>query len=44
MGVANMTGLVSTHFDIPASQEKGPSDLVVVANGIPSLPVTVDVQ
>jgi len=37
-------GLVSTHFDVPASQELGVSDLVVVANGIPSQPVTVNVQ
>jgi len=37
-------GLVSTHFDVPANQELGVSDLVVVANGIPSEPVTVNVQ
>jgi hypothetical protein len=37
-------GLVSTHFDVPANQETGPSQLVVVANGIPSQPVTVNVQ
>ena len=37
-------GLVSTHFDVPADQELGVSDLVVVANGIPSKPVTVSVQ
>ena len=37
-------GLVSTHFDVPANQELGVSDLVVVANGIPSQPVTVIVQ
>jgi hypothetical protein len=34
-------GLVSTDFDVPAGQELGPSELVVVANGIPSLPVPV---
>jgi hypothetical protein len=44
MGVGTSIGLVSTHFDVPASQEKGPSELVVVANGIPSVPVAVDVQ
>jgi hypothetical protein len=43
MGVA-FGGLSSTHFDVPASQEHGVSDLVVVANGIPSQPVTVNVQ
>ncbi len=37
-------GLVSTHFDVPADQELGISDLVVVANGIPSRSVTVNVQ
>ena len=34
----------STHFDVPASEEKGPSELVVVANGIASPPVLVEVQ
>jgi hypothetical protein len=37
-------GLVSTHFDVPADQELGVSDLVVVANGIPSPATTVNVQ
>ena len=37
-------GLVSTTFDVPASQELGPSELVVVANGIPSAPVAVTVD
>ena len=37
-------GLVSTNFDVPANQELGPSQLVVVANGIPSQPVAVNVQ
>jgi hypothetical protein len=36
--------LVSTHFDVPATQERGPSQLVVVANGIPSAPVAVTVN
>ena len=34
----------STHFDVPATQELGLSQLVVVANGIPSAPVAVTVQ
>jgi len=34
----------STHFDVPLTQETGLSDLVVVANGIPSLPVLVKVE
>ena len=37
-------GLVSTHFDVPASQELGPSSLVVVSNGIPSAPVAINVE
>jgi hypothetical protein len=37
-------GIVSTHFDVPDNQELGISDLVVVANGIPSESVTVNVQ
>src|SRR5262249_13699516 len=37
-------GLVSTTFDVPASQEPGASELVVVANGIPSAPVAVMVE
>lgn len=37
-------GLVSTHFDVPSTQELGVSDLVVVANGIPSPSVVVNVQ
>jgi hypothetical protein len=36
--------LVSTHFDVPATQELGPSQLVVVANGIPSAPAAVTVE
>jgi hypothetical protein len=34
-------GRVSTHFDVPATQESGASQLVVIANGIPSAPVAV---
>ena len=43
MAVA-FNGIVSTHFDVPANQELGASQLVVVANGIPSPPVSVTVQ
>jgi hypothetical protein len=32
---------VSTHFDVPATQESGASRLEVIANGIPSAPVAV---
>jgi hypothetical protein len=35
---------VSTHFDVPATQERGPSKLEVVANGSSSLPVFVVVH
>ena len=44
MGVGPFVGPVSTEFDVPASQEKGPSKLVVVANGIPSAPVHIIVR
>ena len=37
-------GPVSTHFDVPRGQEPGASELVVVANGIPSDPVTIFVS
>jgi hypothetical protein len=40
MGVAS-DAIVSTHFDVPAVQESGPSILEVVANGIASQPVFV---
>jgi hypothetical protein len=43
MAVAS-NALVSTHFEVPAVQEKGPSLLQVVANGIASEPVFVLVQ
>jgi hypothetical protein len=43
MGVGPSDRLVSTRFDVPASQETGPSKLVVVTNGIPSAPVNVNV-
>jgi len=40
MAVAS-SALVSTHFDVPQTQEAGPSTLEVVANGIASAPVSV---
>ncbi|HEX4152226.1 MAG TPA: kelch repeat-containing protein [Steroidobacteraceae bacterium] len=36
--------VVSTHFDVPATQEHGPSMLEVVANGVASNPVFVIVD
>jgi hypothetical protein len=44
MGVATGNATVSTNFDVPAGMETGASSLVVVANGIPSNPVSVTVQ
>ena len=43
MAVAS-TRLVSTHFDVPATQELGASRLEVVVNGIPSASVAVKVK
>src|ERR1700691_270897 len=43
MAVAS-NDIVSTHFDVPADQEKGLSKLEVVANGIPSFPTLVYVK
>jgi hypothetical protein len=50
-GVATRLGMavasddvVSTHFDVPANQESGPSKLEVVANGIASEPLMVLVK
>ncbi len=42
MGVATGNTIVSTTFDGPSCLESGPSDLVVVANGIPSLPIVIN--
>jgi len=36
--------VVSTQFDVPAGIEPGTSELVIVTNGIPSLPVAVNVN
>jgi hypothetical protein len=35
---------VSTFFDVPTGIETGPSSLQVVANGIPSIPVSIQVD
>jgi hypothetical protein len=43
MGVATGSAVVSTQFDVPAGIETGSSTLRVVANGIPSNPVSVQV-
>jgi hypothetical protein len=44
MGVATGSSLVSTLFDVPAGAETGASSLNVVANGIASAPVDVEVN
>jgi hypothetical protein len=44
MGIATGTTPVSTHFEVPATAEKGPAKLEVVANGIASDPVDVVVR
>ena len=44
MGVATGDQTVWTNFDVPATTETGGSTLVVVANGIPSEPVEVEVR
>jgi hypothetical protein len=44
MAVATGTKIVSTSFDVPKGIQTGASSLVVVANGIPSAPVSVTVQ
>jgi hypothetical protein len=41
MAVATGSAIVSTNFDVPTEIDPGPSDLVVVTNGIPSQPVRV---
>ena len=43
MAVATGSPTVSTWFDVPTNIETGDSSLEVVANGIPSLPVTVTI-
>src|SRR5580704_17290732 len=44
MGVATGTAKVFTNFDVPANMETGTSTLEVVANGIPSKPVSITVN
>ena len=44
MGVATGSQTVSTNFDVPSGMESGASQLVVVANGIPSTAVNVTVK
>lgn len=44
MGVATGAAIVSTKFDVPSGIETGASNLVVVANGIPSVSVAVTVN
>jgi len=44
MGVATAGALVTTHFDVPAGTETGASELVVVADGIASAPVSLTVS
>jgi hypothetical protein len=44
MGVATGMMIVTTHFDVPKTIERGSSLLQVVANGIPSVPIFVRVQ
>ncbi len=38
------TGIASTQYDVPIGMETGLGDLVVVTNGIPSSPITVNVH
>lgn len=46
MGVESVgdPAIVTTNFDVPAGTELGASTLVVVTNGIPSLPLSVNVE
>jgi len=44
MGVATGSATVSTNFDVPSGIESGASSLVVIANGIPSAPVSITVK
>jgi len=44
MAVATGSQTVSTEFDVPSNIETGASTLVVIANGIPSAPVSITVQ
>lgn len=44
MGVATGATTVSTNFDVPSGMDTRASSLVVIANGIPSNPVSVTVK
>lgn len=44
MGVATGSATVSTNFDAPTSLALGTASLVVIADGIPSAPVSVNVE
>jgi hypothetical protein len=44
MGIATGSTTVSTTFDVPAAAEAGPSVIFVVANGIPSKGVRVNLK
>ena len=44
MAVATGNKTVSTHFTVPSTIDSGASTLVVIANGIPSAPVSITVQ
>ena len=44
MGVATGNTRVSTTFDVPADIELWPSELCVVANGIPTMRLNITVQ
>lgn len=44
MGVATGSTIVSTSFDVPTAAETGASSLEVVANGIPSIAVSITVN
>jgi hypothetical protein len=44
MAVATGSAPVSTQFDVPSTIQTGASQLVVVANGVPSKPVDVTIE
>jgi hypothetical protein len=43
IGVATKNTLITTQLAVPGDIELGPSDLFVVANGIPSAPMAVNI-
>jgi len=44
MGVATGTNVITTNVEIPSNLETGASTLEVIANGIPSKPVSIEVS